>query len=451
MKKITSAFFRISIILLTSSFLLNCTSESDDENVKINTLNSQKNQLQTVTLQKSIDFFRNLNNNNLSKKSKLSNDINLKIDIESLRQVDITNTNSKLNIAAATTKFADVKTQILQIEINGELQTILLHQVSKKNPTSRMPIIVSDVIEDVYSTDIYGNVLSSYSIDNTGVTGLHIYPLYAKDPIPLNEVIVINNYKAPVSNNTNTMMSYQFVRSENNYSTMGLAYAAYYLNLERGKFDARIKSTLPECLQKILDKLKNTSSSPGNLICNFTNDWSITNYNWTVETGSLGGSIAETSSIYNMSTNSVTTIFDAYKWKEATDLSWARTMMHESIHAYLVTYFKFDRTMALATYSELVNEWGKKRDLNYSHHQEIARNLVPSIANALENYGVANGYNLSKEFYNDMAWSSLQETDAFKALPDKDQKRILDTIFTELTGADSEDIKKDQKGKKVGC
>ena len=210
MKKITTVFFRISIILITSSFLFNCTSESDDENVKIDTLNSQNNELQTVTLQNSIDFFENLNNNKLTKKSKLSNDINLKIDIESLKQVDITNTNSKLNIADATTKFADVKTQILQIEINGTLQTILLHQISKKNTTSRIAIIDRDFSGDIYSTDIDGNVLSGYSIDKTVVTSLYIKSLTAIDPIPLQEVIINNTYRAPVPTN-NTMMSYQFV------------------------------------------------------------------------------------------------------------------------------------------------------------------------------------------------------------------------------------------------
>lgn len=84
MKKITTVFFRIIMILITSSFLFNFTSESDDENVKGDTLNFQNDKLQTVPLKNSIYFFKNLNNNNLSKKSKLSNDINLKIDMESL-------------------------------------------------------------------------------------------------------------------------------------------------------------------------------------------------------------------------------------------------------------------------------------------------------------------------------------------------------------------------------
>lgn len=451
MKKTTNIFFRISIILVTSLFLFNCTSASDDENVIIDKLNSQSDNLQTVSLENSIAFFTNLNNDRLIKKGLLNNDIDLKIDIKSLEQVDITNTNAKLNIANATTKFAGVKTEILQIEINGKLQTILLHQISKKKTTSRM-IIDETFSGEIYSTDINGNVLSGFSIENTVVTGSYFPSPYAIDPIPLNEVIIKNTYIAPVANNNNyTMMDYQFVRSDNNYSSMGLAYAAYYLHLEKGKFDNRIKSTLAPCLENILTKLKNTSSSPGNMICNFTNDWSITNYNWTVKSGNLNGATAETSSQYDTNTQSVTTTFDSYKWKEATDLSWARTMMHESIHAYLVSYFKLDPIMAVATYSDMVKAWADRPDLNFVQHQQIAKNLVPSIALALENYGVANGYDLSKQFYQDMAWAGLQETTAFNALPEADKKRILDTILTELTGKDSDGNVKTQKGKKAGC
>ena len=59
MKKTTNIFFRISIILVTSLFLFNCTSASDDENVIIDKLNSQSDNLQTVSLENSIAFFTN--------------------------------------------------------------------------------------------------------------------------------------------------------------------------------------------------------------------------------------------------------------------------------------------------------------------------------------------------------------------------------------------------------
>lgn len=99
----------------------------------------------------------------------------------------------------------------------------------------------------------------------------------------------------------------------------------------------------------------------------------------------------------------------------------------------------------------MASEWDKLQNWNDMHHEEIARSIVNDIALALEEYGKNNGYNLPSQFYQDMAWGGLQETDTFKKLPFADQQRILNVISTELTGADSNGITKTQNGKKAGC
>jgi hypothetical protein len=99
----------------------------------------------------------------------------------------------------------------------------------------------------------------------------------------------------------------------------------------------------------------------------------------------------------------------------------------------------------------MIKDWGAKQNWNAVHHEEIARSLVKSIGVALEAYGVSQGYNLNKQFYEDMAWGGLQETDTFKALPKSDQNRILNTLSAELTGMDVNGDYKSQKGKKAGC
>ena len=50
-----------------------------------------------------------------------------------------------------------------------------------------------------------------------------------------------------------------------------------------------------------------------------------------------------------------------------------------------------------------------------------------------------------------MAWGGLQDTDAFKALSPTEQKRISDTLATELTGMDIDGETKQQKAKKACC
>ena len=399
MKKIPKTVIQVSVILAISLFLFNCSNEPNDYNIMMDKLDSQSNKLKTVPLENSLDFLKKVNNDRLISKGLIIDDIGLRIDAESLEQVNITNTAAELNIANATTKFEGVETDFLQIEINGELQTILLHHVPAENISiddSRMSIDYEKFTGDIYSTDLDGNVLSGFRMDKGAIFGVYNPSPYATDPpIKLNEVIIRNNFIKTVPNSNNyTMMNYQFVRSQNNGSSMGVAYAYYFKSLQIKKFNDGINDALLKpCLQTILKNLKKSGSSPGNMIQNFSNNWNSTNYNWIVQSGTLKGSIAETSPLYNAATG-VTTIFDSQSWTAATDLSWARTILHESIHAYLVTYFKVDKPGWIATYPEMVTDWGVKQNWNAVHHEEIARGLVTLIGNSLEVYGISQGYNL---------------------------------------------------------
>ena len=449
---------KFSIILIATLFLFNCTSVIDNDENVIKTKITQTYNLKTVPLNNSIRFLKQINNKKLTSKGIVSSDIDLYIDIESLEQVDLTNTDAKLNVATATTKFKSVETEFLQIEINGELQTVLFHYVPEKDLTMSNGISTKDdsFTGSVYSTDLDGRVLSGFEVNKGSITGEYRLPTSSIGPIPLNEVIIKNTYKAQTYYGGIYFNNSDYTRTPNylnNYSSLGVAYAAYYKYLQTKKINDEIKDAkLKPCLKKILDNLKKTTASPGNMVVNFTVDWS-TGYNWTVESGSIKGPAAgNTSSSFNM-VSGTTTVFDSQKYPDATELSWARTMLHESIHAYLVTYFRLDGINANIKYSELLRDWSnsKKPNLNKIQHDEIARSFVKSLGEALEVYGVSQGYNLSKEFYQDMAWGGLQDTDAFKALSPTEQKRISDTLATELTGMDIDGETKQQKGKKSGC
>lgn len=209
-------------------------------------------------------------------------------------------------------------------------------------------------------------------------------------------------------------------------------------------------SQLDPCLQKVLSKLKLLKNGVGQTIVNFAGN--TTNLNWNLKSGDLNGtSSGETNPKYDKTSGSVTTTFDSQRWTDATDLSWARTMLHESIHAYLAAQFAISKPNFISTYPAMVSEWDKLQNWNDIHHEEIARSIVNDVAIALEEYGSNNGYNLPKQFYQDMAWGGLQETSTFKKLPFNEQQRILDVIATEFTGADTNGNVKPQKGKKAGC
>jgi hypothetical protein len=217
------------------------------------------------------------------------------------------------------------------------------------------------------------------------------------------------------------------------------------------KADKINDSKLDPCLQTILSKLKTLTRGVNQIVVNFAGN--TPNYNWNLKSDYLNGPTGSTNppALYDFSTGSITTTFDSKTWTDATDLSWARTMLHESIHAYLATQFAINKKDFASSYSTMVSEWGVINDWNKLHHEEIARSIVNDVALALEEYGKSNGYNLPSQFYQDMAWGGLQDTITFKSLPFVDQQRILNVISTELTGADINGNAKQQKGKKAGC
>ncbi|MCD0472549.1 hypothetical protein [Flavobacterium sp. JAS] len=464
MKEVTNPFFKIGIIIVLVFFLCNCSNQNDENNDSIQGQDPEFGVFKTVSLKNSIDFFTKLNSDRLTR--RYSDDIGLDINLESLQQVDIEGTDAKVNLALAATKFEGVDTEVLQVEIDGELQTVLFHQVPEiditdgggggLNPID--PIDPNDFTGSVYTTDLDGRVLSGFKIVEGVVSvGYDFTQLNSIDPpIKLNEVIIPGYVKPilPPTNDAVTRMDYQFVRSQNNGSAMGIAYFAAINKKVSKEIDDEIDdSKLPPCLKNILSDLKKTSSSPGNLITKFTGNLS-SDYNWTMESGPTKPDVpAHTLPGSYNATTGIKTVFDVASYPEATELSWARTMMHESIHAYLTTYYIRNPRGLVADYPVMFQEWISEtnRGLNATQHEEIARSFVKSFADAFEAYGVSKGYKLDKQFYQDMAWGGLIETDAFMKLPEADRKRISNTIEIELRGKDDLDNVKPQKGKKAGC
>ncbi|WP_151086601.1 hypothetical protein [Hymenobacter baengnokdamensis] len=208
---------------------------------------------------------------------------------------------------------------------------------------------------------------------------------------------------------------------------------------------------LKPCELLVMNNLKGLTGNP--LLTNLQKLAGNTpGYNWTVKDGHLApNSNAFTSSGYDISTNSVITTFDLQKFPDITDLSMARTMLHESFHAYLVAYFANDRNLANAEYSAMVDAYQvQHQDIQDIHHVEMTF-WVANIADALMQYGQSKGYNLPGQFYLDMSWAGLEGTQAYKNLPAADKQRIQNTIVIELTGQDSNGNSATQSGKNPGC
>lgn len=229
-----------------------------------------------------------------------------------------------------------------------------------------------------------------------------------------------------------------------------------------------IYANLKPCMKSILNDVQNLNQgSVGQIIQKFSG--SIPGYNWELKDGSLvGGQNAFTSQAYNKTTGMVTSTFDGSKFTGSTDLSIARTILHESAHAYLIAHFRVDYLSARSSYPDLVNDYAQQNyggDANQIQHAEFVRNFVNEIAIALEQYGRNKGYGHTSQFYQDLAWGGLTHTGTYDASGNPiettwfqssvssatDRKRIVDTVTIEQTGKDFSGLTKTQKGTNAGC
>jgi hypothetical protein len=193
---------------------------------------------------------------------------------------------------------------------------------------------------------------------------------------------------------------------------------------------------LDPCSKAILEQIIS-----GNSIKNIINQFagSSSQFTWTLVTNdgsNFGNSnnIAETN--WNNATENtyLTEIKSSYA-NTATRLSIARTIVHEAIHSYILSYLDSGIATFTSAFPELWDELVAKKygDLNTAegwnqyHHQEMARNYVTTIANALSVWD--NNQN-SNQYYIDLAWGGLIETDIFNQTTDltaEDRIRIAES------------------------
>ncbi len=96
---------------------------------------------------------------------------------------------------------------------------------------------------------------------------------------------------------------------------------------------------LKPCMKAILTQLRKIRASPGSVLMRFDATSGNFKYNWRVKDGTLPANVnGQTSSV--LSGGYATTTFDSSKFKSASDLSLARTLLHESVHAFLVVEFR---------------------------------------------------------------------------------------------------------------
>lgn len=455
MKQKIQKIIILSIVMIISVTFLRCQKDDDSSN-------QQQSKIQTVTLDEAKKFLTNSKTNSFGKSAnnKFEN-----LEFDKISQEKINGTNQLLTVIPLATNNNLQNDRVLLLKVENEIKSVVFTMYPDENS------VIGSFSGTLFSYSLDGNFISGYRAKNGVIISYFVEKNTVNSTsgkaIRLNEVVVENNYQLVYA--LDMFGSYSLFGNNNMY---GGGYNDYngvdYYSWDAGGSSGISAPTpeaiaaaiqkqiyadkLPSCLKNILNDLIKIDTGPGNMINKFSGNDPSFNYNWTMGEGSNNYNVAGNTliSTYNPTTG-ISSTFDIKQFPNATELSWAKTILHESVHAYLITYFNQNEPGFKADYPVLFQKFMETKLWNANHHEEIAQSIMKSFGEALESYGISKGYKLDKQFYQDMAWGGLENTDAFKKLPITDQRRISSTIGIELTGEDYLGNKKTPKGKKAGC
>lgn len=216
-------------------------------------------------------------------------------------------------------------------------------------------------------------------------------------------------------------------------------------------------SKLNPGLKAIKDDLTKLDTDLGEIIRTFAESHS--GFGWKMISARLdpnedgGVPTGETNSKYDTATGTVTTTFDNITFPNATDLSWARTILHELLHAYFVARFAIDKKSFNKDFKTMVDEWNEIKDLGTLQHREIVRNYINSLEASLKEYGLSKGYSAPAGFYRKLAWGGLDGTSFFNETftTEWERNNVRNVLYIELTGKDKNGNSKPQVGGDCNC
>ncbi|MEZ7506138.1 hypothetical protein [Flavobacterium sp. Arc2] len=349
------------------------------------------------------------------------------------------------------------KSRILLLKIERELKTVVFTMYPDKN------IATSSFTGKIIMQNLNGEFINGYQVKD-GFIITQFVKKSQSNGITKKDIIIdgvsFTNYDVVIVDNNyhNPRTSINYLSLFGGLAGIGSSSIDYGMGWDYGDgggggstggstttIDDKIDSKdLDPCSKEILEQII-SGNSIESIINQFAgNDAQFT---WTLVTndGSTfknSGNIAETN-WNNATANSYLTEIDRSYTNTATRLSIARTIVHEAIHSYILSYIDIatqgGASASHKKFPELWNELVAKKygdpnttfGWNKYHHEEMSRNYVTTIANALAIWD--NNQNNS-QYYTDLAWGGLIETDIFNqttALTAEDRVRIAESNKSE--------------------
>jgi hypothetical protein len=201
---------------------------------------------------------------------------------------------------------------------------------------------------------------------------------------------------------------------------------------------------LDPCPKGIMDKLKNTTNNDIKAILEKFGVGKVYSIEMKMGVMEYPQDFAETQKI-SKNNYLITVTNDSYLG--ATQLYKATALLHETIHAYMLSvvddYDTYPTNAPFNDFPELFKRYVEKingTNADYTQHEDMANKYVDAIASSLDEFQNTDFLNFisDKQVFIDMAWSGLQGTDAFnKKYPvgSGDRKRFENRFSAELIGA----------------
>ena len=211
-----------------------------------------------------------------------------------------------------------------------------------------------------------------------------------------------------------------------------------------------IDYTVRPCIDSIINKIRDVDSGTiAKLIMNLSGN--LPGFNWEIreqDTAYGDNSTANAITAYeNIPFMHSVSYLIKSNIRNATNISMARTIIHESVHAFLYAYFYNASDISSATrdsilglsYDKILKEFVKHKynvnDQSYIHNlivegfhndiKDILKQLCPIFNINLNQYDL-------EEYCSDMAWGGLFQTDLFKSLSLTEKIRITNRLNAEL-------------------
>lgn len=204
---------------------------------------------------------------------------------------------------------------------------------------------------------------------------------------------------------------------------------------------------LDPCSSQILTQLKKLNQNDiAQVLLRFGAVQSV--YDWELENESLtSGNVAETDRRNNIEVFDYVTNIDSNYVNQATEISIARTILHEMLHAYMISNIDdvnagntVDVKQFLLLWQYIRNTTSPNGSTQSAQHEYMANRFISPLKAALKEW---DNSSQSEQYYEDLAWGALFDTDTFShfhPVGSGSRSRIINTNAAEDTNTNQNGI-----------